>query len=302
MNKRMAGVALITSLLLLSVITLLVLAMTTRQQLDLQRSAHLSHAEQSYWYALSAVNWARRVLNSDDRGVDSEHDNWGGKVSTLAIEQGTMAVSIIDLQGRFNLNNLLQADEPHPVSVARFKRLLTQLDINSPITPALLDWLDEDTTETPGGAEDRYYATLKPPYRAANRLMADPSELRLVRGVNEEIYAKIRPHITTLPVVTGININTASPPVLASLAANNELDVNSVIAGREKNAFSNIKLFKTYLPMTTDESATDGLVVASSYFLLTTDVTLGVAHQRRHTRLVRDEQTTTSLNQSPAYQ
>jgi len=299
--NKVTGVALITSLLLLSVVTLLVMAMTTRQQLDLQRSTHLSHAEQGHWYALSAENWAMGVINGDGQNIDSRHDDWAISVPPIAIEQGIVAVSIIDLQGRFNLNNLLQAGKPHPPSIARLNRIMAELNIDQSILPALIDWLDADTIETPGGAEDRFYATLQPPYRAANRLMTDPSELRLVRGVNKKNYAQLQPYITVLPMVTGINVNTASPLVLSALADNTEIDVDAVIFDREQMAFKKVESFQTYFHLPGDEPAVDGLVVASSYFLMTTDVSLGVSRHRRKTLLFRNQQTTVSLGRAPGY-
>jgi len=297
------GVALITSLLLLSIITLLVLALTTRQQLDIQRNTHLAHVEQAHWYALSAENWARRVLNSDDQAVDSLNDNWAVSVAPLAIEQGLVAGSISDLQGRFNINNLLQNGKTHPLSRARFQRLLTHLAIDDAFIPALIDWLDPDSTEIAGGAEDRYYNTLQPPYRAANQLMSDISELRLVRGVNHDIYAKLLPFITALPVPTEINVNTAPAAILQTLADDNDLDVESVIRHREQQAFQTVNDLKPYLKEAgaDDQSALDGLGVSSRYFLVTTDVSLGVARQRHQTLLRRDNQGTVSLTRSPVY-
>ncbi len=307
MSRNMAGVALITSLILLSVITLLVMAMTTRQQLDLQRATHFGHAAQALWYSHSAETWAKRVLNSDDKEVDSLHDNWAVSVPPMAIEEGLVAGSIVDLQSRFNLNNLLQAGKPHPPSVAHFQRLLTRLDIDPTWVPALLDWLDEDSTESPSGAEDSYYANLQPPYRAANALMADPSELRLVRGVDDRAYSRLRPFICALPATTGININTAPPLVLDTITENHALDVDAIISDRERSAINDSNQLKRYFPTSTLTAGpaqeppwqSAGLVIASRYFQMTTEVRLGVSRQRRVIRLFRNGQDTVSLNQSP---
>lgn len=302
---KMAGVALITSLLLLAIVTLLVTAMTTRQQLDLQRGTHLSHAEQAHWYAFSAENWAKRILNSDNRQIDSLSDNWAVSVPPLAIEEGRVAGSITDLQGLFNLNNLLQAGEPHPLSVTRFKRLLEELKIDTDILPALLDWLDDDNIESAGGAEDHYYATLQPGYRAANQLLADPSELRLIRGVTAEIYAKLQPYITALPIPTGINVNTAPATILKTLASNDGLDVEAVIYDRQRTAFKDLEFFRSYFTETKNkaeaEQHIDGLSIASSYFLMVTAVELGVSRVSRQSLLYRTGEATVTLRQFPVY-
>src|SRR4029079_10158306 len=75
---------------------------------------------------------------------------------------------------------------------------------------------DEDLTGT-GGGESAYYLSLKRPYRAANQLLAQVDELYRVRGFDAATVAKLRPHVTALPVRTSININTASGAVLAAV-------------------------------------------------------------------------------------
>ena len=108
---------------------------------------------------------------------------------------------------------------PQQVAIARFVLLLKALNIDPGIVPAILDWLDADgDARFPNGAEDPYYTDLKPPYRAANRPLVDPSELLLVRGVTPAIYARLRPFVVVLDGNAAINLNTASPEVLMSLA------------------------------------------------------------------------------------
>ncbi len=51
-------------------------------------------------------------------------------------------------------------------------------------------------------------------------MFAHVSELRLVRGVTSDVYARIAPYVCALPPGTRINVNTASVPVLQALGAN----------------------------------------------------------------------------------
>ncbi len=97
------------------------------------------------------------------------------------------------------------------------------LEIEPAVVETILDWVDTDSeTRFPNGAEDDYYMRLKPPYRAANRPFSDRRELLLVRGVSKEIFAAIAPHVVILPEFTALNVNTAEPESLMSLAAGNE--------------------------------------------------------------------------------
>jgi general secretion pathway protein K len=108
---------------------------------------------------------------------------------------------------------------PQQVAIARFVLLLKALEIDPVIVPAVLDWLDADSeTRFPNGAEDAYYANLDPAYRTANRAFVDESELLLVRGVTPALYARLRPFVVVLESSAALNLNTASPTVLMSLA------------------------------------------------------------------------------------
>jgi general secretion pathway protein K len=90
------------------------------------------------------------------------------------------------------------------------------------VSLALADWVDSDSTPLSGGAEDGSYARAEIPYRTANTLMADASEIRLLAGMNPEIYAAIRPWVCALPIteLSPINVNTLLPaqaPLIAML-------------------------------------------------------------------------------------
>jgi general secretion pathway protein K len=90
------------------------------------------------------------------------------------------------------------------------------------IAAAAADWIDSDNAPLPLGAEDSSYRGKATPYRTANTLMADPSEMRAVAGMTPEIYAKLKPWICTLPKaeMSKINVNTLEPeqaPLFAML-------------------------------------------------------------------------------------
>ncbi|MBV1889430.1 MAG: type II secretion system minor pseudopilin GspK [Gammaproteobacteria bacterium] len=293
--------ALITALLLLAIISLLLVTMTTGQQLDIQRTSHLAHAEQGRWYGLSAENWAKRVLTNDDSTVDSLHDDWATRVPVMPIEQGAVAGEITDLQGRFNLNNLVQGSQPDTLSIKRFERLLALLEINTRLTPVIVDWIDKDSTAASGGAEDSYYTTLQPNYRTGNQPFADLSELRLLRGITTEIYAKLKPYVTTLPTATAINVNTAPAAVLNMLSNSNQLDIDTVIDYRQQQAFTSVQSLEQFNLNKEQPLAIEGLTVNSNYFSLLTQVSIGLSNQRRYSLLYRNKKNTVSLRRWSGY-
>ena len=93
------------------------------------------------------------------------------------------------MQGKFNLNNLVNAEgQANAPYVEQFTRLLQVLNIDASKAQAVVDWIDTDVNATlPDGAEDDYYTGLEVPYRTANRGISSISELQLVRGFSPSV-------------------------------------------------------------------------------------------------------------------
>lgn len=255
MRGRQRGVALVTALLVVSLATVAAVTMVTRLQVDMRRTGNLLNGEQAYAYAVAAESWAYVILRRDQKesDYDSLEEDWATALPPIAVEGGFVNGHIEDLQGRFNVNNLIDDDgEPtdaesavNAEELAYFQRLLEVLELEPALAQALLDWLDADiNTRFPDGAEDEVYLLLDMPYRAANRPMVSISELRLVKGFTREVLAVLEPHITALPEETVININTATPVVLQAL--HRELDssgVEQLIADRGEEGYEDVDTF-----------------------------------------------------------
>jgi general secretion pathway protein K len=248
-------VALVTALLVVSLATVAAMAMATRLQVDIRRTGNLLNGEQAYAYAVAAESWAHVILRRDqeESDFDSLGENWATALPPIAVEGGFVNGQIVDLQGRFNINNLVEDDgEPtdeelsvNEDELAYFRRLLDVLGLEPALAPALLDWMDADiNTRFPDGAEDDAYLLAELPYRAANRPMVSISELRLVKGFTPEVVAMLEPHVIALPEETSININTATPAVLQAL--HQDLDgsgVDQLIADRGEEGYEDVDTF-----------------------------------------------------------
>ena len=272
MKNRQQGVALITAVLIVALVTTIAVAMASRQQLDIRRSANVFDGDQTWLVVLGGEDYARNVLVEDGKNSsdDTLDENWAQPVQ-FPFEQMMLSGQVEDMQGRFNLNNLLDGSgNVDPLALLRFERLLRLFDLDTAIAQAVVDWLDKDIDSKPnGGAEDDYYMQLQPGYRAANRLMVSASELRLVNGVTAEAYEKLAPYIVALPGSTEININTASAAVLATMADNLTLaDGESLLAARDKSGFGTIAAFTQQDVIKVAAIGDVGLSLKSDYFLL----------------------------------
>jgi general secretion pathway protein K len=275
-NHRQAGesergVALLTVLLVTALMTVLVLAMTWDRQLELRRTANLVEGDQALLLALGLEQWAGKILHRDRSQNSSDHlgEIWAMGLPPTPVEQGMVAGGIRDLQGGFNLNNLLDTDAAGRTRAEKQLRRLLELCDAEPLTvAAVTDWLDPDTEVSVNGAEDGEYLIRQPPYRTGNQPMLSPTELLLVAGIDRSNYDCLAGAITTLPGVTTLNVNTASPLALASISDLLPLEkAEELVRQRPAGGYQTLNDFQAQL-VGTGLTSTDGLSLASDYFLV----------------------------------
>lgn len=232
--QSQSGVAIITAMLLIALGTITMVAIVSSQHLDMQRERNEGIIQQARAFGVSGERFAAALLYRDRQqalrnNTDSLDDDWAQTIPPVPIDNASIQGCIVDMQGKFNINNLLNAEGAVvPFYATQLRRLLAELNIDQTKADAIIDWVDTDLNATiPDGAEDDYYSALEGGYRAANMPMVSVSELQLVKGfssaVEEEIedYELLLPHISALPTINGptqVNVNTATPEVLASLS------------------------------------------------------------------------------------
>ena len=230
---RQRGIAVITAMLIVALGTITMVAIASRQQLDLQRERNEALIQMARDLAASGERFAAVLLYRDRQealreNTDSLDDDWAQTIPPVPIDNAAIQGCIVDLQGRVNLNNLVDgAGNPSPLHVDQLVRLLGRLNIETNKAQAILDWIDPDIDPTiPDGAEDDFYTSLDPAYRTANAPFASVSELQLVKGFDPQVeeqredYELLLPHVSALPTTGGatpVNVNTATPEVIASL-------------------------------------------------------------------------------------
>ena len=272
MTGRQNGVALITALLITAIATIAAVAMASRQQIDIRRAGNIIDIDRAYLFALGAEEWAKQVLRRDrkDNQTDNTEEDWATVLPPLSVEGGVVAGKIDDMQGLFNVNNLVNNGAPSPADRQIFERLLQNLDINIDIIDAIIDWIDKDDRQTfPNGAEDTEYLQLDIPYRTHNAPMVSPSELVLVKGVGYENYTKIAPYICTLPERTTVNVNTAPAQVLMAVVDGlSESEAEQIIEDRTQDPFTDVNNFMAHTLVKDKTVAQSSIGVASSYFMI----------------------------------
>ena len=290
MRARQHGVAIVLAMGVVALAALAATAMMVAQS-TWSRQAELtaSHA-QARLLIQAGVDRARAALSDDRRSNSVDHlgEPWALRLPPMPVENGEVSGYIEDQQGKFNLNNLVKDGKVNLAQLAHFQRLLSVLGLPTALAGALADWIDADSEPQPqDGAEDAYYLSLQPPYLAANRPLIDVAELALVRGFDDNVRARLRPFVSALPVFTPVNVNTASPEVIAAVVDGLGLDgARALVEKRGRAYFRDRTDLLNQLPRGV-LVATEDISLSSDHFIATTRVTIGRAQARGSALLAR---------------
>ena len=257
--RRHRGVALITAVLIAALAGSVASRLAWDNALEVRRTSVALTRDQAIQIALGAENWLELILAQDLEDSETDHlgEIWAADLPGLPIEgveNGEVFGKVEDLQGRFNINNLIGEDgKVDPTSLAQFQRLLAALGLDPRFATIAADWLDADQNPSfPDGAEDSIYTGFIPPYRTADQLVSSTSELGALQGMDKASLDLLLPHITALPKRTTINVNTATGPVLQSLDENmTTAQVEQLMSERAESGFADVK--NTFSPLVAKE-------------------------------------------------
>ena len=281
-RKKSRGSALISALFIMTLVAIAAMAMSVRLQQDIYRTRLTLTTDKLYLASQAVTFWAMGVLSHQPLQTDAslliypksrEHDY----PDILTTGQ------IIDLQARFNLNQLVivkSADQNNASNIknqgaqALFSQLLNnvlserQPSVYESIVKATTHWVNDNP---PGQGKDEltaYYLKQKPPYSPSHQPMVSVSEFRLVQGVDETLYLALQPYISALPAPTAININTAPLSVLMALGSGlNETEAATIIKARGEKGIANLNEITDLLK--TLNIPVEQVTIESNYFLST---------------------------------
>jgi general secretion pathway protein K len=315
-NNR--GMALLLTVLIISIIVVVTLEFNTTMRSDLQAAANLRDGVKLDYNARSAFNLARTILQIDarDSDIDTLRESWA-KLPMLAeysadyLDQGRFELEIADQSGRIQINALVYAADDKTTQLQRelLARLLQSEEFGldeeqvQAIIAALIDWLDADDEVTGfGGAENSYYQALEKPYSCRNGPIESLEELLYIKGIDRKLFygTEERPGLSRFVTPYGndgkVNLNTAEPLVLRALAEPIDKDLaEEMVAYREDedNDLTKINWYKSVPSFPGDvEIPAELLTVQSSYFEIRARAYLGTMNRTVTGVIRRDEGST----------
>lgn len=271
-RRQQRGVALISVLLIVVVATVLGVAMSREQNYAITRARLFLEQSRVQQYAMGGEELARQILHADFVDApqkDTLVETWAQRGQTFEFEDGEVHLRIEDLQGRFNLNALSDAATNNLVARAQLTNLLLQQGLDPSLVDRVADWIDNNQTVRPFGAEDFDYLGLERPYRTSGGLLADSSELRLLLDMAPDTLAVLLPLVSTLPDPNaGINVNTAAPALLQALAPALTAEQAEALADSRQgiDGYDNVQAFMQDDALAGQNIPVAGLSVQSGYF------------------------------------
>lgn len=301
MKRRQSGVALVMAVLIVALATILAAEVGFRGYLDQRRTVNTFSLDQSFEIAMGGEAWASDALRRDkmqSSKTDDLTEEWATPIPPIPLEDvgGEFEGTLEDLQGRFNLNDLVTTDESgvsttSEPAVKRFERLLTLLEIEPKWAGYIADWIDSNNDAGfPDGAEDPVYTNLSPPYRTANMPITRASELLALPEFGADRYQKLAPFVTALPPGTTINLCTASPELLDALIGDSKEFTLARDTGkqtRKQRCFPSQTEFQASLTAERKQELENLIGETSDYFLATIWVTLGTQRFTLYSLLYR---------------
>ncbi|MEY8879661.1 MAG: type II secretion system minor pseudopilin GspK [Leptothrix sp. (in: b-proteobacteria)] len=256
------GAALLTAMVIVSLIATMAAAMVWQQWRAIQIEAAERAQSQAQWILLGALDWARLILREDARdNVREGHGDHLGEPWAVPLADARLSTflaadrdnsddapdaflqgRITDLQSRYNLTNLVQRGKIVPVELDTLKRLCEIVGLSAQTADRLAEAMQRATPtssaevgEAVSGAASAAAsatATSATPVVTPSKAMTTEGNTPLLPpgieqlgwlGLDAASVSTLKPYVTLLPRATPLNLNTAAKEVIAAVVKGADL-------------------------------------------------------------------------------
>lgn len=265
--KRQRGAALLTAMIIVTLVATLAAAMVWQQWRAVQVEAAERGRTQAAWVLSGALDFARLILSEDQKSnrPTALTEPWAtplaeSRLSTFLSAdsdntddgpEAFLSGTITDAQGRYNVMNLVNTDPATAkAELDTMTRLCSILGLDVGIAQRIATGLQAASATTP--------------IAGAPLLPTNVSQLTWL-GVDAASVEALRPYVSVLNVATSLSVNTASKEVLAAVLNIDPATAQRLVAIAQKTPFQTAGALLAQLPPGT-VPPTAKLDVKSSYF------------------------------------
>jgi len=265
---RQRGAALLTAMIIVTLVATLAAAMVWQQWRAVQVEAAERARAQAAWILSGALDFAKLILREDLRGgrqYTALTEPWAtplaeSRLSTfLAVDKSNaddgpeafLSGNIDDAQARYNLTNLVSAERKIlPEEVLILQNLCQAVGIETGIASRIATGLRDAS-----GSNST----------AAPLLPRNVAQLTWL-GVDEASVQALRAYVVLLPRGTLVNVNTASKEVLVAVAGLDPATAENLLQVRQRTPFKTLDAFTKLIPAAAQTQSQGRIVVRSDFF------------------------------------
>jgi general secretion pathway protein K len=247
--KHARGMAVIVAMLVAALAAAVAVSVATAQAQWSSQVAHRRDQVQAQSIALAGIQWARQILDADARAGPIDHlgEPWALPLPPTPVENGVVEGRIVDAQSLLNVNDLALGAHTG-FERRRFERLFAMLGVDTSLLGAI----------------------------AAKAPAMQVQELAYVSGMTPAALARIARFVTSLPVETPLNVNTAPAELLgASINGIDPRDAAALVASRAQQPFATLADFRERLPAGATLGDEVAYSVSSRFFLVSVQARQG---------------------------
>ncbi len=232
-----SGIVLVVVIIVVAILAIVVADMVYFTQVDREISGNRIDEVKARYIAKSGIHVAAGTLKGQPLEdldeiastlvTDSDYGSgfWAINVPFFPVGDGTVSVTVLDERAKVNLNALVddssnRVDQQVLVELKELFRFLEVDESNSErFISSLTNWLDRpvegsQNDQDSNGANSEFYSGLENPYFIKNGKLDSLHEIRLIDGMDEEFFNKIKDYVTVYPRDKRINFSTAPKVVL----------------------------------------------------------------------------------------
>ena len=246
------GAAVLMALFVATLATLIVTSLFYRQFVLLRTIENQQLTSQSRLLLRGALDWGRAILREDANrsSYDALSEPWAQPLAETRLDQlgetgsiaslASIAGSMEDAQGRYNLHNLVSNGEIVDKELEALRRLAALLQLPTQTADLIAERMLEAQGQAPSSDDktgDRPAADVE---RTRPLPLMLPRDITGVQGISPEAADRLAPYIVVLDENTPVNANTASPEVIAARVPDLSLaEARSLVAERERISYFN---------------------------------------------------------------
>ena len=286
-HRGQAGAALLTAMLIVTLVASLASAMVWRQYRAVQIEAAERARAQSAWILQGVLDWARLILREDARANLNEPVDHLGEVWAVPLAEARLSTflaadannkddsgpeaflsgSLQDAQAQYNLRNLLGGTEVPALEQRVLERLCDSVGAPPGSAQTLIRKLRLSADSKDGGKDSSKGQTNAADNRNPPLPPRNLDQLAWF-GLTPETIERLRPVLTLLPQPTPVNLNTAPREVIAALYDGMDLaSAERLVRSRQTQPLRKLQDAASYFPSNANLSA-ERADVKSAFFII----------------------------------